>query len=72
MTLKVKSISALSDLQYEATFEDDEGTEKVVHLDIEQGDIPAIRAKPDIFVRGEAYAKDIMAIVHAFHVARSR
>jgi hypothetical protein len=72
MTLKIKSMSALSDLRYEAIFENDAGAEKVVRFDIEQGDVPAIHSEPDIFMRGEAYAKDIMAIVHAFHVARTR
>jgi hypothetical protein len=73
MKLTIKSLSVISEGHYRAVFENKDGPDVDVAFIIKDSEgISPIECEPDIFMQGHAYAKDIMAIIKAFHTARSR
>lgn len=71
--MKIKRISFIHDNEYEVLFEDVDGSIiSVLCKVVYKRGIPLIQPRPDIFMDGRAYARDIADAVIAFHNARSR
>jgi hypothetical protein len=71
MRLRIKGISAIADYEYEAQFEDEDGKLVLVRFEVSSGEGPrSIQVDPDIFMPGQANARDINAVVAALHQAR--
>ena len=68
MTLRLREIRALGGSRYEVTFEADDGTTRLVECRVfEHRGVTSVRPEPDVFMTGEANAREVTAAVLGYH-----
>ena len=71
MTLSLREIHAVGPDRYEVTFVSEDGTERRVAFRVaEHRGVPTVRPEPDVFMTGEADAREVAAAVLGFHRAQ--
>lgn len=71
MTLRLREVRALGPDRYEVTFDAEDGTEKRVAFRVsESKGVTTARPEPDVFMTGEANAREVTAAVLGFHRAQ--
>ena len=71
MTLTLRQTRALGPDRYALTLAGDDGGVRMVECRvIEHGGVSAVRPDPDVFMTGEADAREVTAAVLRFHHAR--
>ena len=73
MTLRLREIRPLGGSRYAVTFDAEDGTTRQVECRVfEHRGVTSVRPEPDVFMTGEANAREVTAAVLGYHRGRQR